>query len=130
MVGTVWYGTKYVWFHILFVEIFHPNLEFYLIFRSRGRAPFAPFQTTVLSLASAAQTLAKAEDPRRNLRDLCREACLWPSHDPRISHNCTMKVLALFATLFASAAAVELTPETWDEATAGKTIFVKFLAPW
>lgn len=41
-----------------------------------------------------------------------------------------MKVLALFATLFASAAAVELTPETWDEATAGKTIFVKFLAPW
>jgi hypothetical protein len=26
--------------------------------------------------------------------------------------------------------AKELTPDTWDEAVAGKTIFVKFLAPW
>jgi len=24
----------------------------------------------------------------------------------------------------------ELTPDTWDEATAGKTVFIKFLAPW
>jgi len=24
----------------------------------------------------------------------------------------------------------ELTPATWDEAVAGKTIFVKFQAPW
>jgi hypothetical protein len=30
----------------------------------------------------------------------------------------------------ASAAATELTPETWDDAVDGKTIFVKFLAPW
>jgi len=25
---------------------------------------------------------------------------------------------------------MELTPDTWDEATAGKTVFIKFLAPW
>jgi len=24
----------------------------------------------------------------------------------------------------------ELTKDTWDEAVAGKTVFVKFLAPW
>jgi len=36
---------------------------------------------------------------------------------------------AVFAVL-ALAAAVELTPDTWDAETAGKTIFVKFLAPW
>mmetsp|Transcript_42562 Transcript_42562/g.97597 ORF Transcript_42562/g.97597 Transcript_42562/m.97597 type:complete len:220 (+) Transcript_42562:109-768(+) len=28
------------------------------------------------------------------------------------------------------ATAMELTKETWDEATAGKTVFVKFFAPW
>jgi hypothetical protein len=26
--------------------------------------------------------------------------------------------------------AVELTPDTWDEKTAGKSVFVKFQAPW
>lgn len=33
-------------------------------------------------------------------------------------------------TLAASTYAVELTPETWDAQTAGKTVFVKFFAPW
>jgi hypothetical protein len=28
------------------------------------------------------------------------------------------------------AASTELTKETWDDATSGKTVFVKFLAPW
>jgi len=28
------------------------------------------------------------------------------------------------------AGAVELTKEDWDEKTAGKSVFVKFLAPW
>jgi len=37
---------------------------------------------------------------------------------------------ALLAALFAHAGAVELTKETWDEKTAGKSVFVKFLAPW
>lgn len=32
--------------------------------------------------------------------------------------------------LVASAGALELTKETWDEAVAGKTVFVKFYAPW
>lgn len=36
----------------------------------------------------------------------------------------------LLATLFASASAIELTQETWDENTAGKAVFVKFFAPW
>jgi len=32
--------------------------------------------------------------------------------------------------LMGPAAAMELTKETWDEAVAGKQVFVKFLAPW
>jgi len=32
--------------------------------------------------------------------------------------------------LVALAASLELTPDNWDNETAGKTIFVKFLAPW
>jgi hypothetical protein len=39
----------------------------------------------------------------------------------------------MFALLFAAitgAFATELTPETWDDATAGKTVFIKFQAPW
>ncbi|KAL3944065.1 MAG: hypothetical protein SGBAC_001849 [Bacillariaceae sp.] len=39
-------------------------------------------------------------------------------------------VVALLITLFATSNAIELTPENWDEATAGKTIFVKMFAPW
>jgi hypothetical protein len=32
--------------------------------------------------------------------------------------------------LATSVSAMELTPETWDDAVAGKTVFIKFLAPW
>jgi len=32
--------------------------------------------------------------------------------------------------LASMAAAMELTPENWDDATAGKTVFIKFFAPW
>jgi hypothetical protein len=39
----------------------------------------------------------------------------------------TLPLLSLF---FGTAAAIELTPDNWDTETAGKTIFVKFLAPW
>jgi hypothetical protein len=28
------------------------------------------------------------------------------------------------------AGAVELTPENWEAETSGKTVFIKFLAPW
>ena len=30
----------------------------------------------------------------------------------------------------APALAIELTPDTWDDQTSGKTVFVKFFAPW
>jgi len=36
----------------------------------------------------------------------------------------------LTATVARPAGAVELTKETWDAAVSGKTVFVKFLAPW
>ena len=42
-----------------------------------------------------------------------------------------MKLLtATLAGLLASASAIELTPDNWDSETAGKTVFIKFLAPW
>jgi hypothetical protein len=41
-----------------------------------------------------------------------------------------MRSLLLAGILVATAGAVELTKETWDEAVAGKSVFVKFLAPW
>jgi len=39
---------------------------------------------------------------------------------------------SFFATagLIALSSAVELTPDTWDNQVAGKTVFVKFFAPW
>jgi len=37
---------------------------------------------------------------------------------------------AIACLLFASAGAMELTSDTWDAAVAGKTVFVKFQAPW
>jgi hypothetical protein len=40
----------------------------------------------------------------------------------------TAFVLLALAVLGVSAK--ELTPSTWDDATSGKTVFVKFLAPW
>jgi len=44
-----------------------------------------------------------------------------------------MKMMTLAVTipfLVSSATGMELTDETWDAAVAGKTVFVKFLAPW
>lgn len=41
-----------------------------------------------------------------------------------------MMKIALFGTMVAAAASLELTPETYDDATAGKTVFLKFFAPW
>jgi len=34
----------------------------------------------------------------------------------------------LFTAAFAQA--TTLTPDNWDDATAGKTVFIKFQAPW
>jgi len=41
-----------------------------------------------------------------------------------------MKSLILLLGVAGLASATELTKETWDAETAGKTVFVKFLAPW
>jgi hypothetical protein len=40
------------------------------------------------------------------------------------------KVAVTLAALLGSATATELTPDNWDSATAGKTAFIKFQAPW
>jgi len=45
--------------------------------------------------------------------------------------DCTFHtMLKAFAVLCAVAGAVELTLENWEEQTAGKTVLVKFQAPW
>jgi hypothetical protein len=36
----------------------------------------------------------------------------------------------LLVALASSAAAIELTSDNWDAETQGKTVFIKFLAPW
>ena len=38
-------------------------------------------------------------------------------------------LLAAFA-LIAATGATELTPDNWEEETIGRTVFIKFLAPW
>jgi hypothetical protein len=38
--------------------------------------------------------------------------------------------VAILVSLLASASALELTPDNWDDAVAGKTVLIKFLAPW
>ena len=41
-----------------------------------------------------------------------------------------MKSILILATLTTMTLGLELTSENWDEQTAGKTVFVKFFAPW
>jgi len=41
-----------------------------------------------------------------------------------------MKMFAIFAGLAATASAVELTPANFEAETAGKTVLIKYLAPW
>jgi len=41
-----------------------------------------------------------------------------------------MALRALSFSLLIGVAAAELTSDTWDAETAGKTVFVKFQAPW
>jgi len=51
---------------------------------------------------------------------------LFPRHT---SIAMAMRLFAV-ASALACVGAMELTSANWDEATSGKTIFVKFLAPW
>jgi hypothetical protein len=39
-------------------------------------------------------------------------------------------VAVLFLGLLAATNALELTPDNWDDAVAGKTVLIKFQAPW
>jgi len=41
-----------------------------------------------------------------------------------------MKSIFTLATMTTMAFGLELTPDTWEEKTGGKTVFVKFFAPW
>lgn len=41
-----------------------------------------------------------------------------------------LTLLAGLTALLSPASAVELTPDNWDSETSGKTVFIKFLAPW
>jgi len=41
-----------------------------------------------------------------------------------------MKIVLALLGLAATANAIELTPDNWDTETAGKTVLIKFLAPW
>jgi len=40
------------------------------------------------------------------------------------------KLLVAMGVVVGLAEAKELTPENWDEEVSGKTVFIKFLAPW
>jgi hypothetical protein len=42
----------------------------------------------------------------------------------------TLSLLMLSLVASGVSATVELTPDNWDEMTAGKTVFIKFFAPW
>ena len=43
-----------------------------------------------------------------------------------------MKIVSLvvLSLIAVTASALELTPDNWDSETAGKTVLIKFLAPW
>jgi len=41
-----------------------------------------------------------------------------------------LQAITVAAALVGTAGAIELTKENWDTATAGKSVFIKYLAPW
>jgi hypothetical protein len=41
-----------------------------------------------------------------------------------------MRSFVILALAVAAASATDLTSDNWDEMTSGKTVFIKFLAPW
>jgi hypothetical protein len=41
-----------------------------------------------------------------------------------------MKSALLLLAILGAATATELSPSNWDESVAGKTVFIKFQAPW
>jgi hypothetical protein len=55
------------------------------------------------------------------------------THKDKPIYSLTMlrfATLALFATTVSASAVPSLTPENYDKLTEGKTVFLKFFAPW
>ena len=42
----------------------------------------------------------------------------------------SVRAFLVLGGMLGMASALELTPADWDDETAGKTVFIKFLAPW
>jgi len=59
-----------------------------------------------------------------------RQVCVFRIGSPHSNFAAMLRFLRAFALAAPIVGAVELTKETWDEAVAGKTVFVKLLAPW
>jgi len=57
------------------------------------------------------------------------ELCICLRRTGEFAMKGTMAVMFASA-LLATAGAMELTKDNWDDAVAGKTVFVKFQAPW
>ena len=47
-----------------------------------------------------------------------------------MNHRVSLHLLLLGLMAYTISAATELTAENFDELTAGKVVFIKFLAPW
>mmetsp|Transcript_24208 Transcript_24208/g.43632 ORF Transcript_24208/g.43632 Transcript_24208/m.43632 type:complete len:80 (+) Transcript_24208:3-242(+) len=48
----------------------------------------------------------------------------------KYNNKMMMKKCALLLALASSASAVDLTPDNYETETAGKSVFLKFFAPW
>jgi hypothetical protein len=47
-----------------------------------------------------------------------------------IGENAMLRLVSLVGVTIFAVTAKELTPENWASETAGKTVFIKFQAPW
>jgi len=61
---------------------------------------------------------------------LAQATCRWCRKFHSQELVMTMLVSVVATLMVGTAGAMELTKETWDAAVSGKTLFVKFLAPW
>jgi len=62
-----------------------------------------------------------------------RQSRFWPrnlSGEVGVSSMKGASAVLLACALFGVGGATELTKATFDDAVAGKTVFIKFLAPW
>jgi len=57
-------------------------------------------------------------------------ACCSRHSPPASGAMAPRRTPTLLPLLLLGAGAIELTPDTWDAETSGKSVFIKFLAPW